>query len=280
MQMHRIAGGGGLMLHVREWGAPEAPSILFIHGWSQHHLCWSKQFDGPLADDFRIVAMDIRGHGQSEAPLDSENYTNGALWADDVRNVIEALELAKPILVGWSYAGFIISDYIRRYGDDAISGVNFVEAAVGIGEQWFGTHIGPGFLQHAPLACSDDQTVALQAIRDFVHAVIAKPIAPEDMEIAVGWSMLVHPTVRANLLAREEDFLPDLATMTKPVLVTYGTADTVVLPAMANTIRDHVANCRMSAYAGVGHAPFIEEPARFNAELKEFALQATNAAGG
>ena len=51
--------------------------------------------------------MDIRGHGQSEAPLDAESYTTGALWADDVKNVIEALKLDRPVFVGWSYAGLI-----------------------------------------------------------------------------------------------------------------------------------------------------------------------------
>lgn len=270
MQIHSIEGGGGLKLHVREWGKPNAQAILFIHGWSQHHMCWSKQIDSPLADDFRLIAMDIRGHGQSEAPLDKENYINGVLWADDVNNVIEALELDRPVLVGWSYGGFIISDYIRQFGDAAIAGVNFVGAAVGIGERWFGTHIGPGFLEYGPPSCSDDQTVALKAIRDFLHVCFAKPISNEDMELAVGWNMLVHPQVRANLIGREEDFTPDLAKIKKPVLVTYGTDDTVVLPLMAKTIRDYVPNCQMSEYPGAGHAPFIEEPVRFNAELGAF----------
>jgi pimeloyl-ACP methyl ester carboxylesterase len=273
MQTHTVAGGGELMLHVREWGNGNAQPILFIHGWSQNHLCWSKQFEGPLAAEFRLVAIDIRGHGQSEAPLDVENYTTGALWADDIKNVIETLKLESPVLVGWSYAGLIISDYIRRYGDDDIAGVNFVDAAVGIGAQWFGTRIGPGFLDYAPLACSEDQTVALNAIRDFLHVCFVKPIAAGEMELAMGWNMLVHPQVRANLIGREEDFTPDLAKMKKPVLVTYGDADTVVMPSMAKVIQDSVPNCQMSEYPGVGHAPFIEEPVRFNAELNAFASQ-------
>jgi pimeloyl-ACP methyl ester carboxylesterase len=54
-------------------------------------------------------------------------------------------------------------------------------------------------------------------------------------------------------------------------LVAYGAADTVVLPSMAKVIQDHTHNCQMSEYPGVGHAPFIEEPIRFNAELTAFA---------
>lgn len=277
MQVHTVVGGGGLKLHVREWGKPDAAAILFLHGWSQTHLCWSKQYQSPLAEQFRLVAIDIRGHGQSEAPFGSESYTSGALWADDVKNVIEALKLDRPVLVGWSYAGLIICDYIRRYGDEGVAGVNFVGAVAGIGDQWFGTHIGPGFLENAPPACSEDQAVALSAIQNFLHACFVKPVAASDMELAMGWNMLVHPQIRANLIGREEDFTSELRRMTKPVLVTYGNRDTVVMPSMAKVIQDQVSNCQISEYAGVGHVAFIEEAARFNTELDMFARRSLSA---
>jgi len=138
MQQHTVPGGGGLKLHVREWGNPNAPAIFFIHGWSQHHLCWQAQIESALAESHRLVAMDLRGHGQSEAPLEAEHYTRGELWAEDVRNVLKALDLRDAILVGWSYGGFIIGDYLRRYGDGDIAGINFAAAAVVIGQRWFG----------------------------------------------------------------------------------------------------------------------------------------------
>src|SRR5689334_13731697 len=103
MPIHIVEGGGGVKLHVRDWGDPGAPAILFIHGWSQHHLCWSKQVDSALAEAFHLVVMDLRGHGQSDAPLDAASYMTGALWADDIAGVIASLGLAAPLLVGWSY---------------------------------------------------------------------------------------------------------------------------------------------------------------------------------
>jgi len=274
MRTHTIEGGGGLNLHVREWGDPAAPAIVFIHGWSQHHLCWSKQFDSPLADEFRLVALDLRGHGQSEAPLDAESYTTGALWANDLAAVMSSLGLGAPVVVGWSYGGFVIGDYLRKYGDAALAGVNLAAGAVGIGPAWFGSFIGPGFLDHAPLACSEDQAVALPAIQALLHACIVDPAAARDLELAIGWSMLVHPKVRANLLARDEDYRPEFARLTKPLLVTYGSADTLVLPAMARAVQESAPSCRMSEYPDVGHAPFLERPERFNTELAEFARQA------
>lgn len=271
MPMHTIEGGGGVKLHVRDRGDRGAPAILFLHGWSQHHLCWSKQLESRLADDFHLVAMDLRGHGQSEAPLDAANYTTGTLWADDVAAVIAALGLAAPLLVGWSYGGFVIGDYLRRHGEAAISGINLVAPAVGIGPAWFGPYIGPGFLDHAPAACSDDQVVALSAIQAFLHACLVKPVAARDLELAIGWTMLVHPKVRAGLLARDEDFRPEYATLSKPLLVSYGAADAVLLPAMAQALKAAAPGAAMSEYLGIGHAPFLEDPSRFNRELAEFA---------
>ncbi len=271
MQTHTI--GGGLKLYIREWGPTSAPAILFIHGWSQHHLCWRGQIKSALAESFRIVAFDLRGHGQSEAPQAPEAYTSGEMWADDIRNIIVALGLHRPVLVGWSYGGFIVGDYLRRYGDDDISGVNLVGGAIGIGPRWFGELIGPGFLDHAPPACSEDQPVALEAIHAFLHRMAKRPLPVETIELAMGWSMLVRPDVRAHLISREADFTPEYARLRKPLLVTYGEADDVVTPAMAKLIGSTAPQSEMSAYPGVGHAPFLEEPARFNTELTAFAAR-------
>ena len=91
MKVHVVRGGGGLRLHVREWGKADGPPILFLHGWSQNHLCWARQYESALAGEFRLVACDLRGHGMSEAPLEPGHYTDGKLWADDVAAIIEEL---------------------------------------------------------------------------------------------------------------------------------------------------------------------------------------------
>jgi non-heme chloroperoxidase len=76
------------------------PPILLIHAWSQNHLCWAKQYDSAPADEFRLVAYDLRGHGMSQAPLEAEHYTDAKLWADDVAAIIDRLALDRPVLVG------------------------------------------------------------------------------------------------------------------------------------------------------------------------------------
>jgi pimeloyl-ACP methyl ester carboxylesterase len=267
--IHAVQGGGGLELHVREWGKADGPPILFIHGISQSHLCWTKQYQSSLAEEFRLVAYDLRGHGMSAAPLEPEHYTDAKLWADDVAAIIEQLRLDRPLLVGWSYGGFVICDYVRAHGQDRIAAVDFVAGGVKLGEAAFGTLIGPGFLDNVPDAIAEDLPTNIRGIRGLVAAFAATPLPPHDVETLLASSMTVPARIRANLAAREIDGDDVLRTLRVPLLVTQGRADTVVLPAMAEHVLATCPTAEASWYDGVGHTPFLEEPERFNRELAE-----------
>jgi non-heme chloroperoxidase len=271
MKTHTVLGGGGLRLHVREWGNADGPPILFIHGWSQNHLCWVKQYESALADEFRLVAYDLRGHGMSEAPLEAEHYTVDQLWADDLAAIIDRLGLDRTILVGWSYGTLVIGDYVRAYGQDRIAAIDFVEAVVRMGEQAFGTLIGPGFLDHFVDATADDLPTNVRAMRSFVRTCLVKPVSGDDFETAVCWNVVVPAQVRAHLGARELDYDDVLRGLQVPLLVTQGRADTVVLPAMAEHVLATCPTADASWYDGVGHVPHLEDPERFNRELAELA---------
>jgi non-heme chloroperoxidase len=264
---HTVSGGGGLRLHVREWGNQDGPAILFIHGWSQSHLCWAKQYESALADEFRLVAYDLRGHGMSEAPLEPEHYTDGKLWADDVAAIIDELRLDRPVLVGWSYGSFVICDYLRVHGAERIAGIEFVEGVVKLGEAAFGTLIGPGILDHFAHATADDLPTNIWAMRGFIKACLAKPLPAEDFETALCWNIVVPARVRAALFARVIDDDDVLRTLDVPLLVTHGREDSVVLPAMAEHVLATCPTAEASWYEGVGHVPFLEEAERFNREL-------------
>src|SRR5215218_8163767 len=128
--LHEVPGGNGARLHVRESGTLDGPGILFVHGWSQSQLCWGHQVASSLADDFHLVTFDLRGHGMSDKPPAAAQYQDPGLWADDVAAVIAATGLQRPVLVAWSYGGFVVADYLRSYGQDAIAGVNLAAGAV------------------------------------------------------------------------------------------------------------------------------------------------------
>ncbi len=267
LKVHSVRGGGGLRLHVREWGKPDGPPILFIHGWSQNHLCWAKQYESALAKEFRLVAYDLRGHGMSEAPLEPEHYTDSTLWADDLAAIIDQLRLDRPVLVGWSYGLFVICDYIRVHGQDRVAAINFVEGAVKMGEAAFGTLIGPGFVDNFVGATADDLPTNIGAMRAFVRACLSRRMSDDDFETAICWNVVVPAAIRANLGAREIDCDDVLRALEVPLLVTQGRADTVVLPAMAEHVLATCPAANASWYDGVGHVPHLEEPERFNREL-------------
>ena len=274
MTVHTVQGGGGLRLHVREWGKADGPPILFIHGLSQNHLCWAKQYQSSLADEFRLVAYDLRGHGMSEAPLEPEHYTDSALWAADVAAIIEQLGLDRPVLVGWSYGGFIICDYLRAHGQDRIAAVDLAAGAVKLGPAAFGTLIGPGFLDHFADATADDLPTNIRGMRGLVKGWPVRPYPPEEVETLLCSSMAVPARIRANLAAREIDGDDVLRALKVPVLVTQGRADTVVLPAMAEHVLATCPVAEASWYDGVGHTPHLEQPERFNRELADLTRRA------
>src|ERR1044072_6536310 len=175
LKKHSIKGGGDVALHVREWGVPGGKPILFIHAWSQSQMCCTRPYDSLLADEFRLAPLDLRGHGMSDAPREAGQYSDGDKWADDIAAVIEGLGLDRVTLVGWSYGGFVISDYVRKYGQERLAAINFAGGAAVLGEKAFFTLIGPGFLHHAPAACEQDAPTSIAAIRQFLHACFATP---------------------------------------------------------------------------------------------------------
>jgi len=73
-QSHQIKGSGGVMLSVHDLGLKSSPVIILIHGWSQCHLSFERQT--VLAERFRLILPDLRGHGQSDKPLDPECYSS------------------------------------------------------------------------------------------------------------------------------------------------------------------------------------------------------------
>jgi non-heme chloroperoxidase len=210
----------------------------------------------------------------SDAPLDPDSYAGDA-WALDVANVLETLALDRPILIGWSYGGFVICDYLRKFGDRNIAGIDFVAAGVVLGPKAFGALIGPGFLENAPDLCAADLPTQIAAARRFVRACLRNGSA-EDFESALAAMMIVPAQVRAALASRELDFTPVLEALAVPVLVSHSRADAVVLPAMSEHILAHCQTASVSWFEEIGHAPFLEAPARFNAELAAFARSAVS----
>src|SRR5215212_4192976 len=200
MKHHIITGGGGCQLHLVEAGNPKGKPVLFIHGFSQCWLNWTRQLDSDLTRDHRMVAMDIRGHGKSEKPR--EGYDDYRLWADDVDAVIRALDLDRPVLSGWSYGPLVILDYIRKYGEDAISGIQFVSAITKLGSEAAMSVITPEFLELVPGFFSSDVEESTRSMEALLRLCFASEPSASDLCLMLGYNLSVPPYVRQALFSR------------------------------------------------------------------------------
>jgi non-heme chloroperoxidase len=265
-----VAGAGGTKIATYEYGNSSGPEILLVHGFSQSHLSWGKQYKSPSMQKFRIVVIDLRGHGASDKPTSVESYNNSDVWADDVNAVIKAKSLKKPVIVGWSYGGFIISDYVRKYGDANLGGIVFVGAATQMGTEDAKTHYGAGM---KPLMGMLDprQEINIPSTAEFIKTCTANPLPTDEFSEAFAYNMAVAPETRLALVSRKIDGNDALPKIKVPVLIVHGEKDTIVLLTSADYIADKVKHAKKSYYPNAGHNPFMEDPERFNRELAEMA---------
>lgn len=259
----RSGATDGVSLAVFEAGNRRGRPIVFIHGYSQSHECWDRQFaDAALLRDFHLIAFDLRGHGKSGKPLQADAYRDPQRWADDVRTVIEASCARPPCLVGWSYAGRVINDYVGAYGDGALASINYV-AATSSGAP---AMLGRSASLMRPLAAEDARTAA-EAVEPFLRACFERQPPAAALRNMVRYNNETPVAVRRYLGGRPANYDAVLRKLRVPVLATHGELDQISAVAMSRYTASLVPQALLSIYPGVGHSPFYEDPARFNREL-------------
>jgi pimeloyl-ACP methyl ester carboxylesterase len=260
----------GTRIAVTCHGDDTLPAIVLIHGWAQQSVCWDPVV-AHLSDRFHLVTMDLRGHGGSDTPADQAAYTDTRLWGDDVRAVIDTVGLDRPVLCGWSYGSRVIAAHLETHGDGRLSGVVLAGGILAIGaarEDWMVGPTSPGLDRDL---YTDDVSRRLAATVRFVAACTARPLDRETFAGLVGVNMMCPAHVRRALFGADVDFRPVYAAMACPGLVIHGTADTVVTPATGEAAAALMPRGRFLPYPDTGHAPFLEAPDRFAADLAEFA---------
>lgn len=266
MRTHTVHGGDGVALHVQEAGSGRP--VVFVHGLSQSTMSWRQQFASDLTGEFRLVAFDNRGHGESEKPQDA--YGDSALWAQDVNAVVTELGLDDVVLVGWSYGGVVALDYLATFGTDRVAGLNFVGGVSALGSETATARLGQAYVDLVSGFVSTDAEASVETMRQFVDLCVFENLSPTDRYSMLGYNVVVPPHVRDSLRDRVVSHDDTLASLDVPVLVTHGEEDAVVRPDAARTYAELVDR-EVSWYADTGHSPFWERPARFNRELRAFA---------
>ena len=225
-----------------------------------------------------MVTFDLRGHGESDQPLDPTNYTAAGLWAADVNAVIDQMDMENPVLVGHSLGGTVLADYLLYFGDQEIGGINFVDGFVifegvsfsALGEEW-STEV-------LPALGSTDILTNINATKRFIRIQTQQQLNAEDRADLLAYNMMVPPEIRnALMLGRLGvggfiDHQAALEGTSVPVLISHGKKDAVISVELGLAIESVVngptgnGNGTLSIYPG-GHTPLLENRVRFNSEL-------------
>ena len=255
---------GGLRLHYFDWGNPAAPPLVCVHGYTSSADAFNG-FARHFRDRFHIVALDVRGHGESEwSPDGAYSYRD---QAGDLAAFADRLGLDQFILLGTSMGGIIAMTYAMEHGQRLRALVlNDIGPEVEHGSQRITQMVGSRPDEFATL---DDAMV----YRREASPIVAGRDAADQRELALGvlrqrpdgkWGWKMDPAYIRQRVERgapvRPDLWPALARLACPVLAVWGTDSDVLSEAQARRMVETLPKGELLAIPGVGHAPSLVEP--------------------
>lgn len=236
-------------------------SVLFVPGWTMPAWIWEKQLEY-FSDDWRVLAMDPRGQGES-----SKNATDysPAARARDIKAMVEQRKMARVVLVGWSMGVMDIAAFVDQFGTGEIAGIVFVDGFAGMDggapkgvEQWMAQ------------IKADPQTQAAQ----FVRSMFKKPQDDEYLNKLTKASLAMGTD---NALAAMKglwtsDYRAALGKINKPTLIVYSTKG--LLPQFQD-MQKRIPGVRMEYFDGDGHALFVDDADKFNGLIEDYLFDLT-----
>ena len=249
----------GVRVHWAEQGDPAAPVVVLLHGWTDSWRSFERVFDA-LAATHRVVALDLRGHGESERPVDG--YRVGDLAADVVA-FLDAQGIERAHVVGHSL-GSLVAQHVAARAPARVERLVLAGATAD---------------SRTPLVAGMRDAlremrgqVPESFAREFQRSSVARPVPPDFFERVVAASHAVPHrvwlAVADALLA--DDVVAPLARVTAPTLILWGERDATFDRAAQDVLLHRIAGSRLVTYPGTGHSPHWEEPERFARDVLEF----------
>lgn len=254
-------------LSVTVSGANSDTGFVFIHGILQSALSWKYQLSAPELEGWKTVAYDLRGHGFSSKPVGTSHYATGEVWARDLAAVILAAGLRRAILVGWSFGGRVMLDFLENTAvRDRIAGLVFIDA---------NTKNAPGHISDECMdvlgrTLSPDMAVNIASRRQFIEMCFEKAPHPNEIEEMVAYNNMTTPDVLAGMLGRPLDHDETMRKIDCPTLVLHGAKDRLSLLRGGEHTAATIPNAELITLPGVGHMPQFEEPDTVNRALQKF----------
>jgi pimeloyl-ACP methyl ester carboxylesterase len=257
------------------------PPMVFAHGVTLSSRVWAKQFASIPAAGFRAVAFDARGHGESTIGDGGHSIEN---LADDLRTILEALDLRDAVLVGHSMGGMAVQAFAIRHPDvvrervrglvlQSTSARNVVSDARRL----------RAALERATVVAPNLGVLMRQRNVGFLLARIGFGNDPYASHVEATRQMLgacSRDTIRdAGRAVLRLDLTEGLGSITVPTLVLVGTADALTPPHDAHQIAELIPNARLVEFPGAGHMLMYERTEEVDALIVEFARECLRGSG-
>jgi pimeloyl-ACP methyl ester carboxylesterase len=280
-QFEFLAAPDGVPLCVFETGNPQGKELLLIHGFSQSYAVFKRQYEGALAADHRIVAFDLRGHGCSGKPWDEAAYADTKTWGDDVAAVIRARKLQRPLIVGWSFGGYVAVNYVEHHGAGGIAGVVLVGSNAGL----LPPPTDPAAKAQMDAARNananrlPDIEAGIAEGHGFVKIMTAKPAPPDMADIMFATNQMLPAYARRAMSRRSLQAAAAVPKMTTPTLLLVGDQDGSQSVEVLGGLAKRLPQGSLKVMPGAGHAAFIDSPLEFDAALRDFEAYAASRSG-
>lgn len=273
--MSYVTTKDGVQIFYKDWGPRDAPVIHFHHGWPLSADDWDAQLLFFLAEGFRVVAHDRRGHGRSSQVWDGHDMDH---YADDVAAVVEHLGIQGAVHVGHSTGGGEVVRYMARYPGDKVAKAVLIAAVPPLMVQ---TPANPGGLPKSVFDGFQAQVADNRA--QFYRDVPTGPfygynrpgVEPAEGVIGNWWRQGMIGSAKAHydgiVAFSQTDFTEDLKSINQPVLVMHGDDDQIVPYENSGPLSAKLLpNGTLKTYKGYPHGMPTTHADVINADLLAF----------
>jgi pimeloyl-ACP methyl ester carboxylesterase len=248
--------------------------VVLIHGWPLSSAMWDYQLAELPKHNMRVIAYDRRGFGKSSQPWDGYNYDT---LADDLKTVLDTLDLQNVTLVGMSMGGGEVARYMGRHGGARVSKVAFVSAVT---PYLLKTEDNPDGVDQSVFddildGLNKDRADFLQTFGKQFYGVnlLSHPVSQAhlDGDFARAYVASQRATVECAKAFAMTDFRDDLPQINVPTLIIHGDADkTVPIESSGELTANALPNAQYIVYEGAPHGLFYTEKDRLTEDLIAF----------
>jgi len=255
-------------IYVEDINPTGRKTILFIHGWPGNHNLFEYQYDQLPKQGYRCIGLDLRGFGQSSRPWSGYSYNR---LADDVRAVVDELQLRDFTLGGHSTGGGIAIRYMARHKGYGVSKLALFAAAA------------PSLVQRPNFPYGLPEQDVLNIIQDtyenrpnmlrgFGDLIFHNYVTPSlsDWVFNLGLQASSWATAEIANTWLHEELFNDLTEIQVPTLILHGLDDKVCLFPLAMAQKRAISDAELIPFEACGHFLFYDQLKRFNKELVDF----------